>query len=44
MAVLTRIALVILALGLAAGCTYVPTLPGRNDAPQEIRPPVPKLP
>ena len=44
MAVLTRIALVILALSLAAGCTYLPTLPGRNGAPQEIRPPVPKLP
>jgi hypothetical protein len=44
MAFLTRIAVVILALSLTATCTYLPTLPGRNDAPQEIRPPVPKLP
>jgi len=44
MAVFTRIALIILALSLAASCTYLPTLPGRNDAPQQIRPPVPKLP
>jgi hypothetical protein len=43
MPVLTRIALVILAVSLTAACTYLPTLPGRNDAPQ-IKPPVPQLP
>jgi hypothetical protein len=34
----------ILPLGLAAACSYLPTLPSRNDAPQEVRPPIPKLP
>jgi len=43
MTVAARIALVILAVGLTAGCTYLPTLPSRNDAPQ-IKPPVPQLP
>ena len=43
MPVLIRIALVILAVSLTAGCTYLPVLPSRNDAPQ-IKPPVPKLP
>jgi len=40
----TRIVLVILSLGVLAACTYLPTLPSRNDAPQEIKPPVPRLP
>jgi hypothetical protein len=43
MPVLTRIALVIFAIGLTAGCTYLPTLASRNDALQ-IKPPVPQLP
>jgi hypothetical protein len=38
-----RIAIVILAITLTAACTYLPTLPSRNDAPQ-IKPPVPQLP
>jgi hypothetical protein len=41
---MTRIVLVILSLSLMTACTYLPTLPSRNDAPQEIKPPVPKLP
>jgi hypothetical protein len=40
---MTRIVLVILSLSLMT-CTYLPTLPSRNDAPQQIKPPVPKLP
>jgi len=44
MSAVTRVAVVILALVLTASCTYLPTLPTRNDGPQQINPPVPRLP
>jgi hypothetical protein len=42
--ILSRVVLTVVALNLAAACTYLPILPSRSNAPQEIKPPVPKLP
>ncbi|HEX9270500.1 MAG TPA: hypothetical protein VF998_11710 [Candidatus Limnocylindria bacterium] len=42
---LARVGVIALALVVAgAACSYVPTLPRGNNAPQEVRPPIPRLP